>query len=129
MFSCINPLEMDRDFIIERNRLKSNSIKHQETTNTHGWISFLYSGNLVDADTRICRLSAYRFPNFRTYTIADITDYITPLSVVSALKMAVQSEYLIQREEIMSLRTALKTRDERQKDEKESAEQEADGKE
>lgn len=115
-------------FIIERNKLKSNSIKHQETSNTHGWISFLYSGNLVDANTRICRLSVYCFPSFQAYTIAEITDYITPLSVVSALKKAVQSEYLIRREETVTLCMALKTCGETVNEEKGSVEQETDGK-
>jgi len=69
----------------------------------------LYSSNLIKANTSTCWISGYSFPTFRIFVVTDITDYITPLSVVSALKRAVQSDLLLQPEDVFSLTGALNT--------------------
>jgi len=109
VFSCANTTELDKAFVVELNKLKSRTLTHNPTPNLDSWISLLYSSNLIKANTSTCWISGYSFPTFRIFVVTDITDYITPLSVVSALKRAVQSDLLLQPEDVFSLTGALNT--------------------
>lgn len=88
--------------------LKESCLKHDQLTDIHEWICYICSNCPSDTNPRLCRLSLFPFAPSRVYTITDITDNISSMSVASAEQILITPDVIQQRECRVDLCTILR---------------------
>src|SRR5208282_90057 len=88
--------------------LKESCLKHDQLTDIHEWICYICSNCPSDTNPRLCRLSLFSFAPSRFYTITDITDNISSMSVASAEQILITPDVIQKRECRVDLCTILR---------------------
>ena len=91
----------------EVEKLKKSCLKHDQVTEIHEWISYVSAKYPSDRNPRLCRLSLFPFQAFRVYTISDITENVTSMSVASAASLLITPDVINQRERRVDLSSIL----------------------
>ena len=94
-------------FQIERNRLRSKCIRHDPLPTLSDWITAIDKICLPELSSRICRIATFLVSGTKIHAIAEIAEYLTPVSITHPEAIPVGPDILLQDEKNVNLSTAL----------------------
>ena len=92
---------------IERNRLRTMCIKHDPHPTLSDWVSAIDKICPPEPSSRICRIATFVVSGTKIHAIAEIAEYLTPISITLPEAIPVGSDILLQDETNVDLSTAL----------------------